>query len=295
MVLRLSGQMQRLLNIKLSGYKSIESLGPDGLPLNRINVFIGENGAGKSNLVSFLELLNYMMTGGLRDFVGRAGGGATLLHYGPKTTNQIRAFLSFQASNGVTEYEADFAYAANDSIIFTDERIRFAALDKTKPFEASLGAGHSETKLTETANSGTRNAKTASVINRFLQTTRVYHFHDTSRESKIKQPSYIESGRFLKSDGGDLSGRLFALKLSHPRYYQRIISTIKQIAPFFGDFVLEPSTLNNRYVIGQKKVLKRFLERINCPTEPFASWLLQRYSFNPRTNCRMLLLSTNQN
>lgn len=242
--------MAQLLNIRLSGFKSIESLGPQGLDLKQINVLIGENGAGKSNLVSFFELLNYMITDGLRDFVGRSGAASSVLHYGPKTTSQLKAHLSFQATNGVTDYEVALAYASGDSLIFTDEIVRFKQVghSNSKPFETSLGAGHAETKLNEVSNGTDPTGKTARVIRHFVQTTRVFHFHDTSPESKIKQSSYIGGGRHLKSDGGDLAGRLYVLKNSKPQYYQRILSTIRQIAPFFGDFILEPSPLNNKYV-----------------------------------------------
>ena len=37
----------------IANYKSIRSL---DLPLQKINVLIGSNGAGKSNLISFFEL-----------------------------------------------------------------------------------------------------------------------------------------------------------------------------------------------------------------------------------------------
>ena len=39
--------------IVIDNYKSIRSL---RLPLRRLNVLIGSNGAGKSNLISFFEL-----------------------------------------------------------------------------------------------------------------------------------------------------------------------------------------------------------------------------------------------
>jgi predicted ATPase len=40
-----------LARLKLEGFKSIQTLGATGLVLNRSNVLIGENGAGKSKSV----------------------------------------------------------------------------------------------------------------------------------------------------------------------------------------------------------------------------------------------------
>ena len=50
--------MAMLKRLVLNGFKSIKSL---DLELRRMNVLIGENGAGKSNLVSFFKMLNEMM------------------------------------------------------------------------------------------------------------------------------------------------------------------------------------------------------------------------------------------
>ena len=40
--------------VLIKNYKSIRDL---SLPLNRLNVLIGSNGAGKSNFISFFELI----------------------------------------------------------------------------------------------------------------------------------------------------------------------------------------------------------------------------------------------
>ena len=49
----------KLNNIELKGYKSVNGRGQT-LPINDdITVLIGANGVGKSNIVSFFQLLNY--------------------------------------------------------------------------------------------------------------------------------------------------------------------------------------------------------------------------------------------
>lgn len=63
--------------IFIEGYKSLRQL---NLPLNRINILIGANGAGKSNFLSFFEFLNASYEQKLSEFVALSGGaGKTIL------------------------------------------------------------------------------------------------------------------------------------------------------------------------------------------------------------------------
>jgi len=55
--------MAILQHVTLKGFKSIKDM---ELELRPLNVFIGANGAGKSNLVSFFKMLNEMMAGRLQ-------------------------------------------------------------------------------------------------------------------------------------------------------------------------------------------------------------------------------------
>jgi predicted ATPase len=41
---------------------------------------------------------------------------------------------------------------------------------------------------------------------------------------------------------------LYRIKLRSPQHYERIVSTVRQIAPFFDDFVLEPESRNRDYI-----------------------------------------------
>ena len=56
-----------LRRVILNGFKSIKAM---DLELRPLNVLIGGNGAGKSNLVSFFKMLNEMMAGRLQQYIG---------------------------------------------------------------------------------------------------------------------------------------------------------------------------------------------------------------------------------
>jgi predicted ATPase len=59
----------------------------------------------------------------------------------------------------------------------------------------------------------------------------------------------VEDGAFLREDAGNLAAYLLTLRETERRYYDRIVETIRQVFPQFGDFVLEPRPLNQRNII----------------------------------------------
>ncbi|WP_129630988.1 AAA family ATPase [Candidatus Oscillochloris fontis] len=230
--------MERLTSLSLQGYKSIEKI--DNLKLDTINILIGANGSGKSNLISFFKLLNWMTPspGNLQFFLGRIGGANALLHDGAAITPQISANLTFQTKEGINEYYFRLFHAATDTLIFAEERIRYTPNTSTDARNwISLGAGHREANIILKAEQGDR---TARKILSLMKQCVVYQFHNTSETARIKQKWNINDNRFLKEDGANIAPLLLRLRDSNPKYYIRIVETIRQVAPFFADFVLEP-------------------------------------------------------
>ncbi|MBP0017261.1 MAG: AAA family ATPase [Cyanobacteria bacterium SBLK] len=99
-----------LKNITIEGYKSIKKL---DLELTNLNVFIGANGAGKSNFISFFKLLKWMIQspGQLQYFIGQSGGGDPFLFDGLQTTSRFQAELNFETSMGRNDYFIILSYA----------------------------------------------------------------------------------------------------------------------------------------------------------------------------------------
>lgn len=69
----------------------------------------------------------------------------------------------------------------------------------------------------------------------------VFHLSDTSRTSLLKQTSRVNDTRFLRPDGSNLPAFLYALKQESRREYTIIEAIIRQIAPFFDRFDLQPN------------------------------------------------------
>lgn len=79
--------MSSLNKLTIKGFKSIRKL--EDFELNNLNVFIGGNGAGKTNLISFFRLLRSIINGNLSEYVKNNGGASDLLLNSLKTTNEM--------------------------------------------------------------------------------------------------------------------------------------------------------------------------------------------------------------
>jgi predicted ATPase len=259
-----------LKNIAIKGYKSIREL---NLELKPINVLIGANGAGKSNFISFFKLLIWIMqpSGQLQFFVGQSGGASSFLFDGAAVTPQLEAELSFEILLDRYDYSFKLSYAVSDTFIFAEEKfwdvsgensldinpnnlnsasdypdvnklensslnLRLKNFNLTK--ERLSLSGHKETRLIDLAISGNQIARNILVL---IQSSAIYHFHDTSNTSRFKQRWNVDDNQYLKEDAGNLAPFLLRLRENEPRYYQRIIETLSQVAPFFSDFVLIPN------------------------------------------------------
>ena len=237
--------MDILRRVALTGFKSIKAM---DLELRGLNVLIGANAAGKSNLVSFFKMLNEMGEHRLQQFVAASGRAHSLLFYGPKLTTLLQARLEFQAETGLDVHEFTLCYGAGDTVFFSDERLESTRTGSAKGLGGrSLGHGHFETEIKPGREIGDG---AALFMRAHLDGCRVYHFHDTSATSRIRQYGYLGDNHRLGSDGANLAAFLFRLQNQNQGLaYNRILSTVRLIAPFFQDFNLVPSGPEGKEII----------------------------------------------
>lgn len=240
-------QMETLTRLRIQGFRSIRDL---DLPLGMLTVLIGANGSGKSNFIGFFNMLGYMLTESLQVYVGRRGGGSSILHYGPKRTPVMSAELEFKGESGTSSYGFTMAFASPDSLLFTDEHVGFQYPDKNRPYEGPLGAGHFETKLTAMAKdrATSESRKVARIFVNRLRELRVYHFHDTSEGAYIRTQQDLERNRSLMSNGGNLAAFLYLLQESKPHHFAQIIETVRLAVPYLKSLILEPDRLSARNI-----------------------------------------------
>lgn len=244
----MSGNILKLQNINLKGFKSVNSEGQD-IPFGDITILLGANGSGKSNLISFFQMLNYMTTGALQKYIGQSGSADSLLYFGSKKTNRIIAEITFSDTKSKDIYLFSLAHAAGDTLIFTEETLCWQDQSKPIPFKISLDPGLKESGLFDRTKQTT--AKVEKVIFKLLKNCQVFQFHDTSKEARIRNSGYINDTEFLRSDGGNLAAFLYSIKKQKDgeNFYNRIVRYIQMAMPQFEDFVLTPSPQNKNYII----------------------------------------------
>ena len=103
---------RQLDRISIKGYKSICEL--EDLELRSLNVLIGANGSGKTNLISLFTLLRQIVEENLQLYLAQSGGADTFLYFGRKTTDEIAIGLAF----GAYGYNCRLIPAASDTLIF---------------------------------------------------------------------------------------------------------------------------------------------------------------------------------
>ncbi len=230
--------MEMLTHLDLSGFTSIRQLA--GLELRPLNVLLGANGAGKSNLIACFKLVHWMLSapGTLQLYLGTVGGANILLHDGARVTPQITAELTFAAEDTVRAYRFRLVYAAGDTLVFADEAVRVSLVDHLPGDWVAFGAGHREAQLVARAEQGD---PTARAIHTLLRRCMVYQFHNTAETARVRQRWNVDDHQLLKDDAANLAPVLLHLRERQPQHYARIVGTIRQIAPFFADFELAPS------------------------------------------------------
>ena len=224
-------------SILIEGYKSIKKL---DLDLTPINVLIGANGAGKSNLISFFKLVNHIYEQRLENFTLKKGP-ENLLHFGRKVTKRIYGELTFNKKN---IYGFQLIYTNSRSLFINSENVWFKheegsnSSDLNDWIRGYINSSSSESKLKNS------NDNCVKDVSDHLNGFKIHHFHDTSDTSSLRMPSHINDNIILREDGANLPSFLYFLQERYFKYFKRIEQTIKSIAPYFERFELQPDRLN---------------------------------------------------
>ena len=225
----------KLKRLTINGFRSIRQT---ALDLRDLNVMIGPNGAGKSTIVACFRLLNEMMGRRLQQYLHATGRAESNLHYGPEQVPQMELQLHFEVENGTDTYVLKLARVAGDTMMFSEETLIFHQTGYPSPKVVELGGGHPETRVGQKAEEGDITAKT---IRYLLNRCRVFNFHDMSPGARVRQRSFAGDNRWIMPDAANLPAVLFRLRRERPPVYERIVTQVRRLAPFFDDFELTPS------------------------------------------------------
>ncbi len=252
--------------LKISGFKSIKKLcgsSDEGFHLKNVNLLIGGNGAGKSNLIEFFKMLRAMMgmrlvefrdlKPSLARFLDNKGGIYNFLHGGLQLTKEISGELIFNDSkNG---YRMSIVPTADGSYSIGKEEFYYSGYytsgywkpeynNSGNPYKESLLPALYQKVVEEKAQTRYQ------YIYEAIQSWQIYQFHDTSQFAGARMPSLINSGDELHFDGGNVAAFLYKMK-NGELYggelrqdcldaYGNIVDMIRVAAPYFEDFILDP-------------------------------------------------------
>lgn len=244
-------------HITLENYKSIKKL---DLELKPLNVLIGSNGAGKSNLISFFSFLQNIIKENLRGYVLDKGGQETFLYYGSKTSVFIYAKIDFVYES----YDFTLIPTLANILAFKNEAfVKYTNEQRALPntgFSTHLNLESAKLDIDDIYNlTSTQHADYETRINKIikydskqpcdeddtvlqvrnnLSNIQVFHFNDTSDTSPLKATIANNDNLFLRADGQNLACMVKLIYDKHPEYYKMIVDTIRNVVPDFHDFVI---------------------------------------------------------
>lgn len=215
-------------SISVKGYKSFKDI---TVSLNRINILIGSNGAGKSNFLSLFELLGNAYDGFLARSVAISGGVDKFFYKGRKETDRI----SIDVREGKNSYVLDLM-ESDGTLIVENEKLGYSS-NPGKYTYKTISNYKTETNLKDY-----NGAVSGDYIQQYMSQIKKFHFHDTGRTSPFTGESNIVNDSYmLYSQGGNLAAFLYGIKNNNSMVYRRIVRVIQSVAPFFHDFYLMPN------------------------------------------------------
>ena len=216
-----------LNEIKIKGYKSIKDL---SLELKPINILIGSNGVGKTNFISFFRLVNNIYEQRLQNYTMQ-NRAENLLHYGVKYTKELYGYLRF----ALNSYSFTLQPRDDGSMFIAEEMSYY------KP----RGNGYGMTNISESCIKKSDTIRNQ-WLREYLQSYKIYHFHDTSKGAPLRSAADVNDNRILKEDGGNLPAYLYLLQQKHPKTLKRIELVIQSVMQYFERFDLAPQELDNK-------------------------------------------------
>ena len=231
--------MGRIKSISIDGFKSIKEL--KYLELEKLNVIVGANGAGKSNFIQIFRMLDAMSHDRFQEFILKNGGADAFPFCGLKVTSEIKIEFEFMSdssfSRGANFYR--FSMSPNNE----EQMVLYEECKYGDYGWHSYGSHSLESKLpNEIKNEKSYNGQFDGVgryVYDSISGWTVYHFHDTSSSASMRRSEIVEDFEKLDGNARNIAPFLLHLRQEYPKNYEDIVKAVRLVIPFFEDFRLD--------------------------------------------------------
>lgn len=194
--------MTSLNRISIAGFKNFAEA---QVELGPLNLIIGDHGAGKTNFLEALTMLQAAETGDLERYLARQGGPENVFRRGPDAPNLLRIAARFD--DGPEEHGFSLQQTGNGRI---------------HPLPGYEG-GIADPTIRKRIRQWSRN-----------------EFNQGGHPPPMLKTAALHDNRRLRPDGANLASFIHRLREKHPEAYRDIVERIREVAPFFDEF--QPQT-----------------------------------------------------
>lgn len=241
-----------LSRVRIQGYRSLCDVTLD--LSSDVTVLVGANGSGKSNVLRALELIGQIPNSSVQETLTRWGGFQQQLYRGPAEIDDAdridielweedrRDNYGNTVSNG---YAVSIRPAAEDSAIL-HEKFYYWDKEYDHPYEPGWGKGRAESRLADDKPlENDKENRIRGYVRPLIEGLQSFHFDDTSYNAPPLTTVNKADDLTLSHNASNLAAILYKFSESHRDVYVEIVWSIRNIAPFFDDFVLKPDSNGN--------------------------------------------------
>ena len=223
--------------LTIRGFKSIRAL--EDFPFRALNVCIGANGAGKSNLIECFRLLRHVVDGSYQEVIREGGGISDFLFNGRKVTPH----LEFEMRFGDRGYRFKINPGPAESCTLADEA---CYSDTNSQWWEPGNCADGQSLLVQEATGTSQDRQYCKPVYSAISSWQIYHFHDTGATAAMRGYEIIQDNKALREDAANIAPYLLRLKSDHPASYQDIVESVRLVMPFFADFLLDVTAFGDR-------------------------------------------------
>ena len=243
-----------LTRLEISGFRSIDSLELDMLPLT---VLIGPNGSGKSNLLDVFDLLSAAASGSMAEAIA-ARGGFDVLRFRGAESDRIYFGFDFDSSGTFeqeackVEYRLDLRKGLNvprvgfeqvlvgpktgypNAMVVAQAKAGIGAFRNIQSGSKEEPKGlESESELAIYQVRDQTAYPTPYKLAREMSSWRVYPPMSTGKDAPIRRAQLLRSGLRVAPDGGNLASVFHAIQNQQPAVWEEVLDVLRTVSPGF--------------------------------------------------------------